>query len=367
MYGSASRRVPTSRHHVVYSALIVTYSCERSEKKTSASAPSPGRPTVYSTSSPATAAPARPRRRGRPRRRRRPARPRSRCRAAAAPRRDRRADRLRDPAPVRVAAVQRRLDQRRVGDRARRARHDSARGRRDDHAADPRGALAVAHDQQRELAQQLVQRLAEAYLVLGLGRDAHAGGARRHQDHRVVGRELPVDRDAVERALHAHAEQQVGGLGRERRVGLRRSTASSRTRARSSPRPWPGRPAARSPTAARPRASPTWGTRPWSGSPRRTRRRRPRRARRGPPGSPGSPCRRPAARRSRRSRPPPRGPRARRRPSPPRPASAPRRPARAAPWPRWRCRSWPPPRAAAPSCARSCGRPARARRARRSA
>src|SRR3954453_4303462 len=45
-----------ARAHVVYSALIVTYSCERSEKNTSASAPSPGRPTVYSTSSPATAA-----------------------------------------------------------------------------------------------------------------------------------------------------------------------------------------------------------------------------------------------------------------------------------------------------------------------
>ena len=39
----------------MYSALIVTYSCERSEKNTSASAPSPGRPTVYSTSSPDTA------------------------------------------------------------------------------------------------------------------------------------------------------------------------------------------------------------------------------------------------------------------------------------------------------------------------
>ena len=44
-----------SRISVVYSALIVTYSCERSEKKTSVSAPSPGMPTVYSTSSPETA------------------------------------------------------------------------------------------------------------------------------------------------------------------------------------------------------------------------------------------------------------------------------------------------------------------------
>ena len=58
MYGSASSSVVMSdvARHVVYSALMVTYSCERSEKNTSASAPSPGRPTVYSTSSPATAA-----------------------------------------------------------------------------------------------------------------------------------------------------------------------------------------------------------------------------------------------------------------------------------------------------------------------
>src|SRR5919204_2769263 len=40
--------------HVVYSALIVTYSWLRSEKKTSVSWPSPGSPTSYSTSSRAT-------------------------------------------------------------------------------------------------------------------------------------------------------------------------------------------------------------------------------------------------------------------------------------------------------------------------
>src|SRR4051794_29671979 len=41
--------------HVVYSALIRTYSWPRSEKKTSVSKPSPGRPTTYSTSSRRTA------------------------------------------------------------------------------------------------------------------------------------------------------------------------------------------------------------------------------------------------------------------------------------------------------------------------
>ncbi len=137
--------------------------------------------------------------------------------------------------------LQRGLDERRVGDRARRARHGRLVPAVDDDAADPARALAVAHHQEREPAQQHVERLAEAQLVLGLGRDPHAARARRHQDRRVVGGELPVDRDAVERALDADAEQQVGGLRRQRRRRSGRSTASSRTRARSSPRPWPAR------------------------------------------------------------------------------------------------------------------------------
>ena len=74
-------------------------------------------------------------------------------------------------------------------------------------------ALAVGDHHDRELAQQRVERLAEAQLVLALGRDAHAARARAHQDRRVVGRELAVDRRAVERALHAHAQQQLGRLG----------------------------------------------------------------------------------------------------------------------------------------------------------
>ncbi len=89
-----------------------------------------------------------------------------------------------------------------------------------DHAREPPRALAVGDHHDRELAQQRVERLAEAQLVLALGRDAHAAGARAHQDRRVVGRELPVDRGAVEGALDAHAEQQLGGLGRQRGVGL---------------------------------------------------------------------------------------------------------------------------------------------------
>src|SRR5204863_4346629 len=45
---------PDIAHQVVYSALIVTYSWLRSEKKTSVSWPSPGSSTTYSTSSRAT-------------------------------------------------------------------------------------------------------------------------------------------------------------------------------------------------------------------------------------------------------------------------------------------------------------------------
>ena len=79
----------------------------------------------------------------------------------------------------------------------------------DDPADAPR-TLAVGRDEQRKLAHDRVQRLAEAQLVLGLGRDGHPGGAGALQDHGVVGRQLTVHRDPLKAALDAHAEQQVG-------------------------------------------------------------------------------------------------------------------------------------------------------------
>ena len=88
-------------------------------------------------------------------------------------------------------------------------------------AADALGALAVAHDQQREPAQDGVERLAEAQLVLGA--QARSGQTDAPVAIRIavsLVEELAVDRDAVERALHADAEQQVGGLRREPRVAL---------------------------------------------------------------------------------------------------------------------------------------------------
>ena len=212
------RRLP----HVVYSALIVTYSWLRSEKKTSVSWPSPGRSTTYSTSSRATACASASRVEADARRRaRRPARPRSRrrrpaarCRAAPCPTACTIRPQLGSP-PCSAVLTSGEL----ATARATRSTPSACAAAHDD-AADAPGALAVAHDVQRELAQQRVERLAEAQLVLGLGLDGDAAGARAHEDRGVVGRQLAVDRDAVERALDAHAEQQVGGLGRQRGVGL---------------------------------------------------------------------------------------------------------------------------------------------------
>src|SRR3954447_4770982 len=118
------------------------------------------------------------------------------------------ADGLGDAAPVGVAAVQRGLDERRICDRAGGGLDGLEMPAAHDDAADALGALTVAHDHQREAAQDGVEGLAEADLVVGLGLDAHAAGAAALQDRRVVGRELPVDADALERALDADAEQQ---------------------------------------------------------------------------------------------------------------------------------------------------------------
>src|SRR4051794_40580509 len=133
---------------------------------------------------------------------------------------ERAADGLRDPPPVGIAPVEGRLDERRVRDAARRSLDGDAVAAGHDDAADPLGALAVADDLERELAQEGVEGLAEGELVRRLGVDPHAARAAGHQQDRVVRRELAVDADAVERALDRHAEQEVGGLGGERGVGL---------------------------------------------------------------------------------------------------------------------------------------------------
>ena len=190
------------------------------------------------------------------------------------------ADRLRDPAPVRVPAVQRGLDQRRVGDRARDAAATTSspppRTTTRPIRLEPSPSRTMSSASLRSAQSSASPKRTSSSVC---GSTTHAARARRLQDHGVVGRELAVHGDAVERARDAHAEQQVGASPppAPRRSG--RSRASSRTRARSSPRPWPARSAARCRTAARRRPRPPWRTCPSSGSPRRSRRGRTRAAR----------------------------------------------------------------------------------------
>ena len=120
---------------------------------------------------------------------------------------ERRARRLDHAPPVGVAAVQRRFHERRVGDRARDGLDTVGLAAADDHPRDALGALAVGDHQDRELAQQSVEALAEAQLVFALGFHADAGGARAHQHGGVVGRQLPIHRAALERTSDAHAQQ----------------------------------------------------------------------------------------------------------------------------------------------------------------
>ena len=137
----------------------------------------------------------------------------SKCQRRAA--RQRRADRLRDPPPVGVAAEQRRLDERRVGDRARdpldrllRRRRARARGRS---AARPRRRRRSAA-RAGAAARRAPRRSARSSSLSGSTRDA--AGPAGHQDHGVVGRELAVDADAVKRALDGSPEQRIGASAR---------------------------------------------------------------------------------------------------------------------------------------------------------
>ena len=88
------------------------------------------------------------------------------------------------------------------------------------HAPDALRALAVTHDLERELAQQRVERLAEAQLVVALRLDLHARGAAREAEDGVARRELAVDRDAVERALDGDPGEQIERRRRQLGIGL---------------------------------------------------------------------------------------------------------------------------------------------------
>ena len=161
------------------------------------------------------------------------------------------ADGLGDAAPVGVAAVQRRLDQRRVG--------DGAGGGVD------RRLVAAVDDDAADPARRPRRRARSAARAGAAARRAPRRSAARRRTRARPSRRSPrwpsgstvslveswpSTRDAVEGALDAHAEQQVGRLGRERGVGLHEAQHRGEARARSSPRPWPGRSAGRCRTAA---------------------------------------------------------------------------------------------------------------------
>ena len=107
--------------------------------------------------------------------------------------RQRSADGLGDAPPVGVAAVQRGLDQRRVGHRAGDRLDPLRMPAGHDDSPHPSWRPPVAHDVQRELTQQRVQRLAEDRLGLALGLHRDAAGAAAMRIAVSLGRELPVD------------------------------------------------------------------------------------------------------------------------------------------------------------------------------
>ena len=304
-------------------------------------------PISYSTSAPRDgAARAAPRRSASAEPPRRPACPRSQMSTGSgAGAGQRRADRLHDPPPVGVAAVQRGLHERRVGDRA--------RGALDRSASPPRTMTRPIRRRprrrgrsQRELAQQRVERLAEALLVVAVGLDAHAARAAGHQDRGVVRRQLAVDARCGRRSAARRRRAAVGGLRRERRVGLRRSRASSRSAARSCPRPCMRAQAHRPGGSVDLERGALLEARRSSRSPAGSRRRRRGAARARAAGIPAATRVDGQQRRSRRSRRRPPGLRDARAQRPQRPASSRRRRARARRWRRSRCPSWRRPRAA---------------------
>ena len=238
--------------HVVYSALIVTYSWPRSEKKTSVSAPSPGSPTSYSTSSRGDRLrPAPPRRSAIARAARRtPARPRSRCRAAAA--RCRAAPsptawtirpQLGSP-PCSAALTSGELATARATRLDARRRAPPRTTTRPMRLAPSPSRTIVSASWRSSASSASPKRSSSS--VSGstptpLAPRAHAGSRCRWSR---AGRR-PMMRS--NERLTQHAEQQVGGLGRQRGVGLDEAEHRREARARSSPRPWPARSAARCP------------------------------------------------------------------------------------------------------------------------
>ena len=228
--------------HVVYSALIVTYSWPRSEKKTSVSAPlaAAGRSRTRPRR-PATACGERRLVVGAHRAGRADlARPRSRCRAASGA--------ASGSAPPTACAIRPQFGSPPCsavltsGELAT-ARADAldrvAVAAAHDDAADPLGALAVARRSAARAgaaARRAPRRSASSSSRLGLDRARRSrrspSGSRCRSSRAGRRREMRSNE-----RLTRHAEQQVGGLGGRARRRSGRSRASSRSSAGSSPRP----------------------------------------------------------------------------------------------------------------------------------
>ena len=178
-------------------------------------------------------------------------------------------DRLGDPAPVRVAAVQRGLDQRGVGHGAGGGFDVQVLAAAHDDPPDPAGALAVAHEQRSRAgagARRAPRRRRSSSSVSGSTRTPLAPEAMsttvslveswpstlmRSNERAQVAPSSRSQRRGVQRGVGLHEAEQGGEVRRDhaRALGLGRE---------------PHRPAAERPPAA-PRAS---RSRRWSGSPR---------------------------------------------------------------------------------------------------
>lgn len=132
------------------------------------------------------------------------------------------AHRAQDTAPVRIPPVQRRLDERGLGDRRGDLPRVGIRGRvRDAHVHELGGALAVADDEFREIGGEGGEgMLHDATVGAGrVGDGRAAGGAVGQHGDGVVGAGVAVDGDAVEAAVGGVREEGVQGGRGDGRVG----------------------------------------------------------------------------------------------------------------------------------------------------
>ena len=226
--GSVCRR---SRRYVRYSALILTYSADRSQVHTVARcAPPAPRSTSIARSLPVRYSAALRRELvERPAVLEQHQRADLHARAVEHERRARSAGRRDQAAPVRIAAVHRGLDERRVGDRPR--RHPGVgigRGAGDRDRDQLGRAFAAAHDAERQLVRHRAERLEQRRIEVLV--DGDAAGAVGQREHAVVGRRLAVDGDGVEGVARRFGQRPLQHHRIDRRIG--RQVAEHRRHAR---------------------------------------------------------------------------------------------------------------------------------------